>query len=530
LRRAAVFALAVACANESDPATWVHRLEDAKRRAEAVEKLEALRGDAGARDDVILEPLARTYVTGDLEPAARSKLLAMLASTDDARVELPLRQALDECSVDVKPAADAVRRRHDKVAPALKASLFSCFAKYAPSKGSREAGDALKDAILAVKDPSWTPKAIAMLAAPIDESASLDEQGRKRFNDQLDFWQRTAVELLGASGDKSAAKPLALALTTKNKRGLAPSAKLALASIARDAEPVLAAALDRSDPDLAKARAEWSRDDAAATVIDALASTGLTSARDAVLAVLPKLDNDANRAAAVQSFPWFPADPRLESSLQTVYASLPPLGTARAALLLVAGDLFEPHLLPWVMHEATTGTAKGDAILGVRASAIQSAIKLMGPEDKPAVADAVDLLENRSGLSPMERLEIGKNLHVLFDWASRAIDACGKDAACHVKILDEPIPPEANVHWKWIKAATMCGLYGDDKTRAALVAKARVVKNPGVRKAMALAIAHLAPNGDVSAAAALDAIASAESLRQDDPLAVVAAILRARAP
>src|SRR5207253_2598707 len=151
--------------------------------------------------------------------------------------------------------------------------------------------------------------------------------------------------------------------------------------------------------------------------------------RDAVLAALPKLDNDANRAAAVQSFPWFPADPRLGTALQSVYASLPQPGTARAALLLVAGDLFEPRLLPWVIHEATTGTARGDAT-----------------------------------------------------------------------------------------------------TRAALVAKARVVKNPGVRKAMALAIGHLAPHGDASAAAALDAIVSAESLPKDDPLAVVAAILRARAP
>ena len=171
----------------------------------------------------------------------------------------------------------------------------------------------------------------------------------------------------------------------------------------------------------------------------------------------------------------------------------------------------------------------GDASVGAKAGAIQSAIKLMQPGDEPRVLDALDTLENKSGLSPIERGEIGRNIRAVYASAASAVAQCKADAVCHVAILRETIPPDSHANWKAIKAATMCGLLGDAATRSDLVALAVSVKNPGVRLAMARAINQLAPQGDLAAAGALDAIVTTESLAADAPIAIVARMLRARA-
>jgi hypothetical protein len=231
---------------------------------------------------------------------------------------------------------------------------------------------------------------------------------------------------------------------------------------------------------------------------------------------------------------WFVSSGAVTNAYLALYAKLPPIarhagsdtGIERAALLQTASDLFDASILGWVVTESTH--AAGDTRVTAEASAIQSGIKLMQLQNKNAAIGAIDVLENKSDLSPMERREIGDNVGVLYRFATAALDACNRDTGCYLKILDEPIPPEANANWKAIKAAMMCGLLGDDTTRSGLLARAGLVKNPGVRRTMALAVLHLAPQGDVAGAGLLEAAASATQ-GGDETFVRVARMLRTRA-
>ncbi len=443
----------------------------------------------------------------------------MLAKTHDPRAAPALAKALDDCGADAKPAAESVKQsavEGRKVDRVVIDSLWTCSTKPGPARAPKDdVARAVGDAVLGVKDPSYAPKAIAAL-----ESTSMP-----------DYAQLGCIDLIGGFADKSAVRPLVTVLMTRQKLALEPRATDVLATMPREAVPVLSSALDGGDPDFAKKRGEWARDDGYIPIIvAALASTSLDSARDAVLAALPNIDRDANRAAAAQSLVWFQNTPQVTSAYRAAYARLPAIvehggadtGIERAALLQAASDLFDASLVTWVLDESAHAT--GETLLAAKASALQSAIKLMQVGDKKAVERAIDALENRSGLSAAEKHEIADNVDVIYGFASKALDACDRDVGCYVKILDEAIPPAANANWKAIKAAMMCGLLGDERTRKDLVARAASVKNPGVRQAMAIAILHLAPKGDALAARVLDTAAGT-----DEVFARVARMLRARA-
>ena len=53
--------VASACADDKDPATWVKRLDDPKRRVEAIERLETF-----SDHEATIEPLANAYAQGGL--------------------------------------------------------------------------------------------------------------------------------------------------------------------------------------------------------------------------------------------------------------------------------------------------------------------------------------------------------------------------------------------------------------------------------------------------------------------------------
>jgi hypothetical protein len=103
-----------------------------------------------------------------------------------------------------------------------------------------------------------------------------------------------------------------------------------------------------------------------------------------------------------------------------------------------------------------------------------------------------------------------------------------------VSVLDEPIPPGAGNNGKAIKAAAMAAMIGNDTTRGDLVSKLPRVTNLGARLAVAEAIDHLLPNGDVKTAEALEQLVDREKdikeiALANDALYKVALRLRARA-
>jgi len=553
------------CADENDPATWVKRLDDPAQRAAAIKRLgqfyeDALSQAGNKKDDekvkktldVIVDPLTKTYVAGGLDDKTRKDLIKELADMHDPRTQPALAKALTDFELgktndDVKFAAESVgvmAKNGVKLDKSVIDGLWTCFTKYKPSvTNSIQGTQALHDAILAVKDPSYGDKAIVAIKAPVVIDDSPQQNGTKKVNDQLEFWQTTAIQVIKELEYKAAAKPLVEVVMTRNKLGLANLASSAIQRMPKEAEPFLAAGLTGSDPELKALQADWDpkTKDYVSNLVQVLAYTSLDKARDDLLAFVPQIDTDQNRAGAAKMLIWFPTSPQTEATFKSIYAKLPPItdkggtdtGSERADLLGVASEFFDPAMGPWAISESSN--AKGTNMLSAKVGAIQSAIKLMGPADKANVEKALTNLEN-SGLSVNEKKQVADNVRAVFNYAAQALDKCAVDAGCYVKLLEEPIPQTPNANWKAIKAAQMAGIHGNDQTRKDLITHIPKVTNPGARLAMAVAINHLAPKGDKADADALDKIVDDdtkrkdnEALRGDDALSKVALMMRARA-
>jgi len=119
--------------------------------------------------------------------------------------------------------------------------------------------------------------------------------------------------------------------------------------------------------------------------------------------------------------------------------------------------------------------------------------------------------------------------------AAAVLAKCKQDAACYVGVLDTPVPstpPTAKMGH--VKAAWMAAVHGNATTRGALVARVDKVKDGSVRLAMVEAIAHLAPQGDASAADVLEGIVDADKKAgasyASDEVYKIALKLRSRVP
>lgn len=549
----------VACADDSDPKTWVKRLDDPARRSESIKRLGeffegAMRKSNNNRDadevkqlrDVIAEPMAKTYAAGGLDDKTRKELIKVVADLRDERTFPALTKAFNDYEAgksdeDVKYAADALHGIADAGKPisdqAVIDALWTCFTKFSPTKSkSIQTTQAIHDAMLAVKHPSWGPKAVEKLAAPV-----VLEENPSPVNDQLDFWQLTAVQIISALQYKPAAKALVSVMMTRNKLKIMSAAKTALLKMPKESTPLLAGALSRKDPDFEKFHADWGPDKGYIIgLLDVLSYLSTKDAQNAVLESAPAMDNDQNRRAFAQSLVLFPPDAKVVETFKTVYNQLPAMGqkgdehkgVERSGLLGVVGEFQDPSLVPWVLKEMST--AKGDFEIAAPLSGMQSAIKLMMPEQKKSVSDALAALEAKK-MSNDEKSAV-TNLRAAFDLASAVMDTCQKDASCYAKSLAETIPSKpATANWKAIKAANMAAMLGNDATRGELLAVMPKVTNPGARLAVASAIDHLAPNGDKAGADALDKIVkddeanNKELLKADDALVKVALRLRARA-
>jgi hypothetical protein len=232
-----------------------------------------------------------------------------------------------------------------------------------------------------------------------------------------------------------------------------------------------------------------------------------------------------------------PKDPRCQPAFMAVYNKLTwdsadkmlgPL-KPRAALAQQSANFYDPTLVDWLVKEM-----KKAPDFQARLLQIEPAIKLMTPEKKADVADALSKLKKEAPA------DIFAYTQQMFDNAASSLDKCKTDANCYMGVLDAPIPatpPTAN--YKAIKAAWMTVVYGSgnaNATRAALLTHIDKVKNTGARIALAAAIDELAPQGDVAAADALDKVVAADTkagdkdlMSTDNTLAQVAWRLRGRA-
>lgn len=551
------------CADENDPKTWVKRLDEPAQRGAAVKRLgqffdDAMTTNQKNRDaapvkallDMIVEPMAQAYTKGGLDDKTRVDLIKALSDMRDPRTGPALAKALNDYESgksnndDVRYASQAVKGLAEQgkmTDQAVIDAVWNCFTKFAPTKSkSINATTDLHDAVRAVKSPSYGAKAVPLLKKPV----VLDD--KSPVNDELDFWQTTAVQIIGdlKYDDDAAIKALVGVMLTQNKLKLMNPAKTALLKMPKKAVPVLASALSGTDPEYAKMAAEWGPEKGyVIPLIDVLSYSSTQAALDAILAAMPGADNDTNRAAFTQTLVLFPTAAKTVDAFKAGYAKLPPIadgpkggpdtGRERMNLLVVAGDFFEPSLAPWILSEAKA--AKGDFVIAAQVNALQAAIKLSQPDQKKAVEDAVKALEAQK-VSKQEQEAI-TNIRSAYDAAMSGMDKCQKDATCYLGVLDETVPsapPAAN--WKAIKAAAMCATLGNTGTATALVGKLNKVLNPGARLAVSSAIDHLLPKGDKAVADQLDKIVADDTagtnkqlLAADDALVKVALRLRARA-
>lgn len=533
------------CADENDPKTWVKRLEDPAQRAPAVKRLSQFFEDKMAQTnknredpqvaaivDVAAEPMAKVYTSAQLDERTRKELIKVLADMRDPRTAPALAKALNEyepgkSDEDLRYAVQSV----GGMAAAGKLTdqnlidaLWTSFSNFKVSKAkSINLVTDLHDAVLAVKHPSYANKAQTKIEAPVDPNAP-------DARDQLEFWQMTSVQILGELKHGAAAKPLVAVLLTPQKGSLRAVAQSALLKMPKESEPVLIAALNGTDADLAKLTTAFGPEKTHVGILaDAIAYQTRPAGKEAILQALAAADNDSNRAVLAQSLIRYPSDPKIVAAYQAAYSKIGQMTSvallggenAHAALLMSSSVLYDPSLTDWVLKELEG--AKGDYHELISLKALEAAIKLMTPEKAGAVGAAA----KKHG-TPRE-----EEMHKL---ASAVVTKCKVDAACYVKLLDEPIPTgQGAANTSAIKAAWMAAIYGNDQTKTDLLAKIDKVRDPGARLAVVQAIGKLAgPKGDANAATQLEKMVEKDSQRGDksranDAVIKVAHALRARA-
>jgi hypothetical protein len=556
----AAAALLSACADENDPKTWVKRLDDPAQRAPAIKRLAQffedtmtkVKKDRDAPEmkallDEIVTPMTSQYTAGNLDDKTRKELMKSLADMRDTRTAPALAKALNEYDPgknddDVKYAAQSVIGQVQlgkPLDPSLVDALWAVFSKFRASQAkSINLVTDLHDAVVAVKSPTYGPKAVEKLAAPVD-AKSVESQ-----RDQIQFWQLTSIQVIRDLKFTPGVKPLVKVLLTPEKKDLWATAEAALMHMPKEAEPVLISVIKGDDPELAKMSAAFGEDKShLALAADALGWLSRTGGRDAVFNVAGSIDSDSNRQAIGMTIVKFPIDGRSLGVFRGLYDGIKGNEdsdiTARAAMLQASSQFYDPSLVGWLLKEI--GAAKGDSATALQLPALEASIKLMTPESMRSVGDVATKLNGQmQKIGSQQEKGTASLLNAMYEGSSAMLTQCQQNVSCYTKQLEEPVPTgKEGANAKAIKSAWMSVIYAGaakDQVRGELVTKLEKVKNPGARLAVVEEIDRLAPNGDAAAAAKLEKLVDADKasgdkllLQADDSVIKVALRLRARA-
>jgi hypothetical protein len=538
-----------ACADENDPATWTKRLDDTAARPGAIKRLSQFFEDATSKAktnpddaarvkqivDTITGPLTTVYTSASLDEKTRKDLIKLLADMRDPRATPAFAKAFNEYEPgkndeDVKYSAQAViamSKAGTLSDQGVIDALWTCFSKFQASKAkSINLVTDLHDAVLAVKSPSYGPKAVEKIGAPVDPK--IVEQAR----DQIQFWQLTSIQVLSELKYAQGARALVTVVVNPAKRDLRATANAALMRMPKEAEPLLIAALKGTDPDFAKYTATYEDKSSTAVIADSLSWLSRPAGKAAILEALAAADGDQNRTILAQSLVHYPPDATIVGAFLDAYKKIPATATiallnganAHGALTQASAQFYQPNLTDWLIKEING--AKGEAADEMQLFALDAAIKLMQPNQVAEVGAAVA----KQG-TPREK--------EMFKLASAVVAKCGTDGSCYVKVLDDPIPSSPPTAGETaVKASWMAAEYGvgNAAIRNALVDKVDQVKQPGARLALCEAIDFLAPGGDTAIADKLDKLVEADQAKGDknlmmgdDVVVKVAQRLRARA-
>lgn len=505
----------VACADENDPKTWVKRLDDPAQRTPAIKRLNEMFDSAMSaansdREDPKVkaiiddsaEALTKTYTTSSLDEKTRKDLMKLLAEMADPKAAPAFAKAFQDYEPgkndeDVKFAAQGTTRlaTSGKLSDqALIDALWDAFAKFQPSKAkSINLVKDLQAAVKTVKHASYAPKAVALLAAPVTDPKN-PQQGM----DQIQFWQLTAVQLIGDTKFTPGVKPLVTVLMTPTKKDLTFPVRLALHKMPKESEPVLVQAL-KGEGDFAKLAEAYPENAYVPLVAEPLAYISRPAGRDAIVDALANAKSDQNRTLLATYLTYFPTDAKLIKAYTDAYnkiapdAAIPLMGGANGHAILAgaAANFFDPSVTDWILKEVAS--AKGEAADAMPASGLPAAIKIMTPDQAKAVEAAVNKIPGQA---------IEKDM---FKSANAVLDKCKKDAACYLGVLDTPVPsapPAAKMGH--VKAVYMAAMFPGADTKAKLLEKLEKIKDGSVRLALLEAVDHLSPKGDAAVADKLE--------------------------
>lgn len=513
-----VFALtSVACADENDPATWVKRLEEPAERPNAIQRLSGMfekisadikregkdRSDPRMKEylDKVVEPLTRQYTGTTLDEKTRKELIKFIADLRDARSMPAFTKAFNELEPgkteeDARYSAIAVAglAKEGKATDATaNTALWNCFAKLKHSETKSEhTAREIQNALLAVKDPSFGPKATTMLAMEV-----INPKDPTEARDKILFWQSVSLRVINELKFTGAAKAIVKVILTPTKNDLRALANKSIMLMPKETEPLLIAALNGSDPELAKLADAYPDKGSLQVLTQALGQLSRPLGRDAALAALPKATSDGQRAAMLESLVQYSIDKKGTDTFLAEYAKIPAsakLGeiNARASLTQASAMFYDKSMTPWLLKEIAA--SKGDDALQLHGTGLSSAIKIMGPEHAADVSASVKKYGSKAESE-------------MYEVAQKALMQCKEDASCYVKALEAPIPATPpTAKFFAVKSCWMAAMYGDTKTGTALVAMIDKVTDDTVRLSMLEAIDHLFPKGDEASAKALEKI------------------------
>lgn len=554
------------CADENDPETHVKKLNDPATRSLAVTRLiqffeDAMTRDKGDRNgptvkpllEKIVEPMAQTCVSGDLDERTQSKLVKFLSDSRDPKAEPCLLKVLKEYKPegtedDVRSACRAVAATKMKSASA---DLLQVFKKMRASKP--KAGQIYRDvsdAMVAIADPAWESDLIERLGHPIN-----DPKDMATLKDEL-VWQITSAQLLGQLKSEKAVIPLLKVILSPLKADAAMTAILALVKIGKPTIAPTIALLKGENKDLVdyskieslkaqgagdKPSAEAQKAAASAYINTAalvLATIGRSETAAPMLEVLEKAE-DIPRAIIARELSKVPKTPEVLKAFQTAYEktpvtlSIPPGQGAREALLEASSMFFDASLVPWIVKTAMDAKGEEGDLAPVRESSLLTAMKLMTQDQ---LADVDKLYNLKTTGADGKPSTLGKGLEKEYKLAKDVVTTCGDKVDCYLGKLTDPASQAKDTQLQGIKAAYMLGVYGKEDVRGKVIDSFPKITNAAVRFVAVSLIDDLSPKGDAEIAAKLQAIVDeaeakkdAEKIAANAPFKTVIYRLQARA-
>ena len=510
--------LLVACEDESQPDTWVKRLDDPAKRTGAVKRLNQFYEDGMTKANnnreapemkalmaKIVKPMADTYVKGDLDEKTRKDLLKSLSGTRDINAKGAIIKALSDFAAgkaDAQEATEAANFVKTLKVQEAAGPLLDVFLRVNPSK--KDLGPpyiAVQDAMVAIPDPAWKGKLIDELNKPIDPQ---DRQNGM-------YHQTVSALVLGELKAAEATKVLFKVMVTPDKKEAGPTALMALVKIGKPSVITLLDVMNGKDAEIAE---YVKKVNPKGYISSAAATMGLLGRPEAVapmIAAVNAATDEGEKAHLARELGKLPPTPESIKTLQTVFEKIPNGAgladgqNARIALAEQMADWMDSSIVPWLLKQvdavAKGAKEKEEADL-IQGALLQTAMKVMRKEQLEEVKKAVD----KEG-SDLEK--------AAFKLTSDVLTACGDNVGCYLGKLEDEKVQEKNQQFTGIKSASMLGMLGKDDTKAEIVKRWPKIKNAAIKFVSSKAIDKLSPNGDAKIADELQKIVDADVARGD---------------